>query len=76
MFVVTTHRPRLVAVVDEILLVNEGKQVAFGPAKDILDAMNRQKQEMEKLRKEGAAKALKVVPAANPAPAAAKAGAS
>jgi len=70
MFVVTTHRPRLVAVVDEILLVNEGKQVAFGPAKDILDAMNRQKQEIERQRKESMAKTLKVVPSAgasNPA---------
>jgi ABC-type protease/lipase transport system fused ATPase/permease subunit len=64
MFVVTTHRPRLVAVVDEILLVNEGKQVAFGPAKDILDAMNRQKQEIERQRKESMAKTLKVVPSA------------
>lgn len=36
--ILTTHRPRLVGVVDMMLVLQAGKQVAFGPAKSILDA--------------------------------------
>jgi PrtD family type I secretion system ABC transporter len=39
--VITTHRPRLVSVVDLMLVLKSGKQVAFGPAKDILDAVRK-----------------------------------
>jgi PrtD family type I secretion system ABC transporter len=39
--VITTHRPRLVTVVDRMLVLKGGKQVAFGPAKDILDAVRK-----------------------------------
>ena len=39
--VITTHRPRLISVVDLMLVLKSGKQVAFGPAKDILDAVRK-----------------------------------
>jgi len=39
--VITTHRPRLVGVVDKMLVLKGGKQVAFGPAKDILEAVRK-----------------------------------
>ncbi|PIT82123.1 type I secretion system permease/ATPase [Limnohabitans sp. 15K] len=39
--VITTHRPRLVSVVDKMLVLKGGKQVAFGPAKDILEAVRK-----------------------------------
>jgi ABC-type protease/lipase transport system fused ATPase/permease subunit len=59
-FVVTTHRPRLVGVVDRIVMINEGRQVAYGNTKDILDVLNQQRLDAERQRKERAA-ALKVV---------------
>ena len=59
-FVVTTHRPRLVGVVDRIVMINGGKQVAYGNTKDILDTLNQQRLESERQRKERAA-AFKVV---------------
>jgi ABC-type bacteriocin/lantibiotic exporter with double-glycine peptidase domain len=40
--VLTTHRPRLVGAVDLMLVLQAGKQVAFGPAKGILDAVRQQ----------------------------------
>jgi ATP-binding cassette subfamily C exporter for protease/lipase len=39
--IITTHRPRLVGVVDQMLVLKAGKQVAFGPAKDILEAVRK-----------------------------------
>lgn len=39
--VLTTHRPRLVSVVDRMLVLRNGKQVAFGPAQDILEAVRK-----------------------------------
>jgi ABC-type protease/lipase transport system fused ATPase/permease subunit len=40
--IITTHRPRLVGSVDMMLVLQAGKQVAFGPAKSILDAVRQQ----------------------------------
>ena len=40
--VLTTHRPRLVGAVDMMLVLQAGKQVAFGAAKSILDAVRQQ----------------------------------
>ena len=40
--VLTTHRPRLVGAVDMMLVLQAGQQVAFGPAKSILDAVRQQ----------------------------------
>ena len=40
--VLTTHRPRLVGAVDLMLVLQAGKQVGFGPAKSILDAVRQQ----------------------------------
>jgi PrtD family type I secretion system ABC transporter len=37
--IITTHRPRLVGAVDYMLVLQAGKQVAFGPAKGVLDAV-------------------------------------
>ena len=39
--IITTHRPRLVGAVDFMLVLQAGKQVAFGPAKGVLDAVRR-----------------------------------
>ena len=39
--VITTHRPRLVSIVDMMLVLKEGRQVAFGTAKDMLEAVRR-----------------------------------
>jgi ATP-binding cassette subfamily C exporter for protease/lipase len=37
--VVTTHRPRLIGAVDRMLVLRAGRQVAFGPPKDLFDAV-------------------------------------
>jgi ABC-type protease/lipase transport system fused ATPase/permease subunit len=39
--IITTHRPRLVGVVDMMLVLKAGHQVAFGTAKDMLEAVRR-----------------------------------
>jgi ABC-type protease/lipase transport system fused ATPase/permease subunit len=39
--IITTHRPRLVSIVDMMLVLKEGRQVAFGTAKDMLEAVRR-----------------------------------
>ena len=37
--VITTHRPRLVGVVDDLLVLNDGRQVGFGPAHEMISAI-------------------------------------
>jgi ATP-binding cassette, subfamily C, bacterial exporter for protease/lipase len=39
--IITTHRPRLVSIVDMMLVLKEGRQVAFGTAKDMFEAVRR-----------------------------------
>jgi ABC-type protease/lipase transport system fused ATPase/permease subunit len=39
--IITTHRPRLVSIVDMMLVLKAGRQVAFGTAKDMLEAVRR-----------------------------------
>lgn len=39
--IITTHRPRLVSIVDMMLVLKGGKQVAFGTAKEMLEAVRR-----------------------------------
>lgn len=39
--VITTHRPRLISAVDRMLVLRSGKQIAFGPAQDILEAVRK-----------------------------------
>jgi len=39
--VLTTHRPRLVGVVDKMLVLKAGHQVAFGDAREMLDAVRK-----------------------------------
>lgn len=39
--ILTTHRPRLVSIVDMMLVLKAGNQVAFGTAKDMLEAVRR-----------------------------------
>jgi len=39
--IITTHRPRLVSIVDMMLVLKNGSQVAFGTAKDMLEAVRR-----------------------------------
>jgi PrtD family type I secretion system ABC transporter len=53
--VMTTHRPRLVGVVDSLLVLRNGQQVGFGPAEDMINAVRN----------------LQVVPAAEASPGAA-----
>ena len=36
--VMTTHRPKLISVVDNLLVLQSGQQVAFGPADELLNA--------------------------------------
>jgi PrtD family type I secretion system ABC transporter len=40
--VVTTHRPRLIGIVDYMLVLKGGRQVGFGPPKDLFEAVKRQ----------------------------------
>jgi len=37
--IITTHRPRLVGVVDKLLVLRGGQQVGFGPAQSILESV-------------------------------------
>jgi len=39
--VLTTHRPRLIGVVDKMLVLKAGRQVAFGDAREMLDAVRK-----------------------------------
>ena len=39
--VVTTHRPRLIGIVDYMLVLKGGRQVGFGAPKDLFDAVKR-----------------------------------
>jgi ATP-binding cassette subfamily C exporter for protease/lipase len=39
--VLTTHRPRLINVVDMMLVLKSGRQVAFGTSADLMEAMKR-----------------------------------
>lgn len=36
---ITTHRPRIVGIVDKLLVLRAGQQVGFGPAQDMLNAL-------------------------------------
>ena len=37
--IITTHRPRLVSVADNLLVLRNGVQVGFGPAEDMINAV-------------------------------------
>ena len=37
--IITTHRPRLVSVADNLLVLRQGAQVGFGPAEDMINAV-------------------------------------
>jgi ABC-type multidrug transport system ATPase subunit len=37
--VMTTHRPRVVSVVDSLLVLRNGQQVGFGPAEEMINAV-------------------------------------
>jgi PrtD family type I secretion system ABC transporter len=39
--IVTTHRPRLISIVDHMLVLKGGRQVGFGSPKDLFDAVKR-----------------------------------
>lgn len=38
-FAITTHRPRLMSVVDNLLVLRQGRQVGFGPAEEMIAAV-------------------------------------
>jgi ABC-type multidrug transport system ATPase subunit len=37
--IITTHRPRLIGAVDNLLVLRNGAQVGFGPADDMINAV-------------------------------------
>ena len=37
--IITSHRPRLVSIVDKLLVLRNGQQVGFGPAKAMLESV-------------------------------------
>ena len=37
--IMTTHRPRLVSVVDKLLVLRNGQQVGFGPAAEMINSV-------------------------------------
>lgn len=39
--ILTTHRPRLIGMVDRMLVLREGRQVAFGDAQEIMQALRK-----------------------------------
>ena len=39
--IVTTHRPRLIGIVDYMLVLKDGRQVGFGPPKDLFEAVKK-----------------------------------
>jgi len=39
--ILTTHRPRLIGLVDRMLLLRDGRQVAFGDAQEIMQALRK-----------------------------------
>ena len=39
--ILTTHRPRLIGMVDRMLLLRDGRQVAFGDAQEIMQALRK-----------------------------------
>jgi PrtD family type I secretion system ABC transporter len=39
--IVTTHRPRLIGIVDHMLVLKNGRQVGFGSPKELFDAVKR-----------------------------------
>lgn len=39
--IVTTHRPRLIGIVDNMLVLKGGRQVGFGPPQDLFQALRR-----------------------------------
>jgi PrtD family type I secretion system ABC transporter len=43
--IVTTHRPRLIGIVDNMLVLKGGRQVGFGPPKDLFEAVKRSQPE-------------------------------
>jgi ABC-type protease/lipase transport system fused ATPase/permease subunit len=60
--VLTTHRPRVIGIVDRMLVLKNGRQVGFGPPKDLFAAVQRP------LAVPGAAPAAALAPA-GPGPA-------
>jgi len=39
--ILTTHRPRLIGLVDRMLLLRDGRQVAFGDAQEIMQPLRK-----------------------------------
>src|SRR5205823_9362828 len=39
--ILTTHRPRLITVVDKLLVLRAGSQLRFGPAQTLLEAVRK-----------------------------------
>jgi ABC-type protease/lipase transport system fused ATPase/permease subunit len=48
--VITTHRPRLVGAVDLMLVLQAGKQVAFGATKNVLDTVKQAQAKITSVR--------------------------
>lgn len=46
-FIITTHRPRLMSVVDNLLVLRQGRQVGYGPAAEMIAAVRNLRQASE-----------------------------
>ena len=57
-FAITTHRPRLLSVVDNLLVLRQGRQVGFGPAAEMIEAVRN----LRVVQPEQAAKGKTAVP--------------
>jgi len=69
--IITTHRPRLVGVVDNLLVLRNGRQVGFGPADDMLNAVRNLQAvsaKPEAAPEEAAAQTVQIKEATNDAP--------
>jgi len=50
--VVMAHRPSAIAAVDQLLMLRDGKQIAFGPKNDVIKEMTKQGQKLRAAKKE------------------------
>jgi ABC-type protease/lipase transport system fused ATPase/permease subunit len=56
--VIITHRPQILNDVEKIMIMRDGQVQAFGPSKDVLDALQRaREQAAEKAAEQAAAQA-------------------
>jgi ABC-type protease/lipase transport system fused ATPase/permease subunit len=50
----TTHRPKLLAVADMMLVLKNGQQMLFGPTQEVLNKLNEKRESLVKQQKQAA----------------------